>query len=200
MLQETYILWISQYGYIGIFSLLMFGIIGLPIPDELLMTFSGYLVSRGDLNIAPTIASAFLGSICGVSVSYCLGRTGGSFLIVKYGRWIHLTQDKMDRVHEWFNHTGRWGLFIGYFIPGVRHLNALAAGTSHVSYRVFAMFAYAGGLLWCSSFVVAGFFLGKEWPKISGMLHHVMLTAGCAIIVALVLLYFILQHRAQKDG
>ena len=126
-MEGTLLQWISQYGYLGIFCLLMFGIIGLPIPDEVLLAFSGYLVFKGQLAMAPTIASAFLGSICGVSVSYSIGRTGGSFLVRKYGRWFHVTQEKIDRVHEWLEHEGKWGLSIGYFIPGIRHL-ALSGG------------------------------------------------------------------------
>ncbi|MGA2940268.1 MAG: DedA family protein [Syntrophobacteraceae bacterium] len=128
-MEETLLQWISQYGYQGIFFLLMFGIIGLPIPDEVLLTFSGYLVFKGQLALAPTIDSAFLGSICGVSVSYIIGRTGGSFLARKYDRWFHITQEKIDRVHEWLEHVGKWGLFIGYFItedsPNVEVLHVI---------------------------------------------------------------------------
>jgi membrane protein DedA with SNARE-associated domain len=91
-LEETVLQWISQYGYLGIFSLLVSGIIGLPLPDEVLLTFSGYLVFNGQLALAPTIASAFLGSICGVTVSYIIGLTGGSFLVIKYGRCLYVTQ------------------------------------------------------------------------------------------------------------
>ena len=101
----------------GIFFLLMFGIIGLPIPDEVLLTFSGYLVFKGQLAMAPTIASAFLGSICGVSVSYGIGCTGGSFLVGKYGRWFHITQEKIDWVHKWLEHEGKWGFSSGISFP-----------------------------------------------------------------------------------
>ncbi len=165
----------------------MFGIVGLPIPDEVLLAFSGYLVFKGQIALAPTIASAFLGSICGVSVSYSIGRTGGSFIVRKYGSWFHVTQKRIDRVHEWLEHEGKWGLCIGYFIPGIRHLNALVAGISRMRYPVFATYAYTGGLLWSSTFILTGFFLGKEWIKISASIHRWMLIAvivgGCVLLV-----------------
>ncbi len=177
----------------------MFGIIGVPIPDEVLLTFSGYLVFKGQLALAPTIASAFLGSICGVSVSYGIGRTGGSFLVRKYGSRLHVTQEKIDRVHEWLEHSGKWGLFIGYFIPGVRHLTALVAGTSRLRYPVFAVYAYAGGLFWSSTFISTGFFLGKEWMGISASIHRWILIA-VTVVGCMLLAYYLLQRKIHKDN
>ncbi len=196
-MEQTLLQWISHYGYAGIFCLLMFGIIGLPIPDETLMTFSGYLVFNGQLHMAPTIVSAFLGSVCGITVSYLLGRSGGYVLILRYGHWIHITKEKIDRVHEWLEHRGRWGLFIGYFIPGVRHLTALVAGTSRMRYSVFATFAYSGGLVWSASFITAGFFLGKEWQKVAASVQKWSLIAF-GVVGCILVLYYFLQRRARR--
>ncbi len=177
----------------------MLGIIGLPIPDEVLLTFSGYLVFKGQLALAPTIAWAFLGSVCGISASYGIGRTGGSFLVRRYGSLFHVTQEKIDRVHEWLERVGKWGLFIGYFIPGVRHLTALVAGTSRLRYPVFAAYAYAGGLFWSSTFISAGFFLGKNWKEIPASIHRWILVAvaagGCMLLA-----YYLLQRKNHKDN
>ena len=198
-MEETLLQWISQYGYAGIFILLMLGIVGLPIPDETLMTFSGYLVFKGQLAPVPTVVAAFLGSICGVSISYILGRTGGSLLVSNYGHWFHITQDKIDRVKRWLEHTGRWGLFFGYFIPGIRHLTALVAGTSRLRYPVFAAFAYTGGFFWSSLFIAAGFFLGKNWLAVSTSLHRwilaALVVAGCALLV-----YYLRQRKVRRDN
>ncbi len=198
-MEGTLLQWICQYGYLGIFFLLMFGIIGLPIPDEVLLTFSGYLVFKGQLALAPTIASAFLGSVCGVSISYIIGRTGGSFLVSKYGRWFHVTQEKIDRVHEWLEHVGKWGLSIGYFIPGIRHLTALVAGTSRLRYPVFAAYAYTGGLLWSLTFILTGVFLGKKWLEISTSIHQWILIA-IAVTACALLFYYLLQRKVHKDS
>jgi len=198
-MEGTLLQWISHYGYLGIFFLLMFGIIGLPIPDEVLLTFSGYLVFKGQLALAPTITSAFLGSICGVSISYSIGRTGGSFLVRKYGNWFHITQEKIDWLHEWLEHAGKWWLFIGYFIPGIRHLSALVAGTSRLRYPLFAAYAYTGGLLWSSTFISTGFFLGKEWIKISASIHRWMLIA-VIVVGCMLLVYYLLLRKVRKDN
>ena len=82
---ELILHWISEYGYFGLFSLLVLGIVGLPVPDETLLTFAGYLIFRGQLRLVPTMLAAFLGSACGITLSYTLGRLTGYFLIEKYG-------------------------------------------------------------------------------------------------------------------
>jgi membrane protein DedA with SNARE-associated domain len=175
----------------------MFGIIGVPIPDETLMIFSGYLVFKGQLHVVPTIVSAFLGSVCGITVSYSIGHFGGYALILRYGHWIHITEEKIVRTREWLEHRGRWGLFIGYFIPGVRHLTALVAGTSRMRYAVFATFAYSGGLVWSTSFITAGFFLGKEWVEVSTAIRQWSLIAF-ALVGCILLVYHVIRRRNHK--
>src|SRR5579884_3377216 len=97
---------ISQYGYIAIFGLLMFGIVGVPVPDETLLVFCGYLISQGRLNPVTTLLTAVGGSVSGISCSYVIGRTLGLGFVHRYGRYLHLTQERIDRVHAWFDRIG----------------------------------------------------------------------------------------------
>ena len=113
---------IYAYGYLGVFSLLMLGIVGLPVPDEWLLSFTGYLIYKGRFHIVPALAAAVLGSICGISVSYWLGHTLGIFFVRRYGHWFHITEGRISGVRAWFERTGRWSLLVVYFIPGIRHL------------------------------------------------------------------------------
>src|SRR5579871_6953768 len=136
--------WISTYGYPAIFVLLVFGIVGLPVPDETLLTFTGYLIFKGRLSLVPAFLSAFTGSACGITLSYTLGRTFGLALIHRYGKYIHLTEERLAKAHRFFERVGHWSLTFGYFVPGVRHLTAYAAGVSYVQPHIFALFAYFG--------------------------------------------------------
>ena len=104
---ETVLHLISQYGQIAVFCLLVLGIVGLPVPDETLLTFSGYLVYKGHFHYLPTVLVAFAGSVCGITISYLIGRTGGIYLVHKYGRYVHLTSERLDSVHRWFERMGR---------------------------------------------------------------------------------------------
>jgi membrane protein DedA with SNARE-associated domain len=200
---ETVFQWVSQYGYAGIFAALVLGIVGLPVPDETLLTFAGYLVYRGHLQLAPTLATAFLGSACGISVSYALGYTTGYYLIRKHGSKLHITQESVDRVHRWFTHLGSWTLTFGYYVPGVRHLTAMVAGASKLEYPRFALFAYAGALVWSASFILTGYLVGERWHHVSGQMHWWLL-ATVAVVAALALGYFLWmrfrQRRRERTG
>jgi membrane protein DedA with SNARE-associated domain len=177
--------WISKHGYAGIFSLLMFGIVGLPVPDEWLLTFSGYLIFRRTLMFLPTFGAAFLGSACGITVSYTLGRILDSYVLVKYGWFFHLTPQRLERVHSWFERRGRWTLLIGYFIPGVRHLTGYVAGVSELSVANFALFAYSGAFCWAAVFITLGYFLGEQWTRVVERLHETRLLLILAALVGI---------------
>ena len=114
---DKIIYWINQYGYVAIFGFLMFGIAGLPFPEEIMLTFVGYLIFKGIVRPLPAMIVTFSGSVCGISLSYFLGRTIGLQLIEKYGSSIRIKMDKIQKVHDWFNRIGKWTLFFGYFIP-----------------------------------------------------------------------------------
>jgi membrane protein DedA with SNARE-associated domain len=174
---------IKTYGYLGIFSSLMLGIFGLPIPDETILAFIGYLVSKQYFHPVPTLLTAFLGSICGITVSYAVGRTLGLPLLERYGKYLHVTPERLAQAHQWFEKYGKWSLFGGYFLPGIRHLTALSAGVSGMEYRHFAPSAYSGGLLWVATFLTLGYVVGDEWHKIMPRVHSYLLMLVAAVII-----------------
>jgi membrane protein DedA with SNARE-associated domain len=173
--------WISHYGYFGMFTLLTLGIVGLPVPDEALLTFAGYLVYRGQLHLAPTLAAGFLGSVCGITLSYVLGRATGYFLIEKYGSKLHIKMERVHQVHDWFHRIGGLTLTFGYYVPGVRHLTAYVAGASELEAPTFGAFAYTGALLWSASFITLGYFLGDNWDHASGEVHRFLIAGGAVL-------------------
>ena len=143
---QTVLHWVSTYGYAAVFSLLVLGIVGVPVPDEWLLVFSGYLVYKGRFHPVWAIVSAFAGSACGISCSYTIGRTLGLGAIHHYGRWLHVRDEHIHKVHDWFARAGHWALFFGYFVPGVRHLTAIVAGASELEFGTFAAWAWTGAL------------------------------------------------------
>jgi len=94
--------WIPVYGYPALFLLLMLGIVGLPIPDETLLTFSGYLIFKHQLALVPTMATAFLGSISGITISYVIGRRLGLYFVRTVGRRLRIGTDDLDKVNAWY--------------------------------------------------------------------------------------------------
>ncbi len=179
-MEQQILAWITQYGYAAIFVLLIFGIVGLPVPDETLLTFSGYLIYRGNFVLPLTFASAALGSACGMTISYLLGRIFGLKVLHRYGRYLHLSEERLARAHAWFERIGHWALTFGYFIPGVRHLTAYAAGMSEVAPHQFAVFAYSGTILWVTTFLSLGYFLGDRWEAVEKNIHHYLVIGSIA--------------------
>ena len=196
-MEQQVLAWITGYGYLAIFSLLVFGIVGLPVPDETLLTFTGYLVYRGHLSLPLAAASAMVGSATGMTISYTLGRSFGLALLHRYGKYVHVTPERLARAHAWFERIGHWALTVGYFIPGVRHLTAYAAGMSEVRPHQFALFAYTGTVLWVTSFISLGYLLGDRWEAVQRDIEHYLVGASIAIAVAVVA--YVVWRKVRKS-
>ena len=191
---ESIPFWLAHYGYAGLAVLLTLGIIGLPIPDETLLAFAGHLIAKGKLALIPTIGTAFLGSVCGITISYALGRWAGHYFIEKSHRILRIDVERLEKVRDWFAHRGRLLLFFGYFVPGVRHVTAFVAGSSRLHMAIFGLFAYTGALFWCVSFIILGYFLQEGWRHLSVTMHKITIVGGLVSVVAS-LMVFLLRRR-----
>ena len=198
-MEQQVLAWITQYGYFAIFFLLVFGIIGLPIPDETLLTFSGYLIYKGHLSLPLAFVSAVAGSASGITISYQLGRIFGHRVLIRYGKYLHLTEERLDRAHAWFARIGHWALTFGYFIPGVRHITAYAAGIAEVAPHQFAIFAYTGTVLWVSTFLSLGYLLGERWEAVEKNIHYYLVWVAVAIVV-LAVGYVVWRKWVRRRG
>jgi len=195
-LEQQILAWITQYGYAAIFVLLIFGIVGLPVPDETLLTFTGYLIYKGNFSLPWAFAAAAAGSAAGMTVSYTLGRVFGMAVLHRYGKYLHITPERIQRVHAWFDRIGHWTLTIGYFIPGVRHLTAYAAGMSELEPHQFAVFAYTGTILWVTTFLSLGYFLGERWQTVEQNIHHYLVIGSVGIAVLAVA--YLIWRRSRR--
>lgn len=201
-MESSVLQWVAHYGYFAIFGLLVVGIIGLPVPDEFLLAGCGFLVFQGHLRLVPTFASALAGSMSGITGSYIIGRTlGWKFLHSRFGRLLHIKDEHIRRVHDWFDRIGHWALLIGYFIPGVRHFTAIVAGTSKLEPSSFAAFAYAGALTWVSTFLFIGYHFGQRYKEIMALVeHHLKLaSAGAGAVLAAYVVFLILKRKRSAQ-
>ncbi len=187
-LHDTFAILLLDYGSIALFFLLALGIVALPIPDETLMVISGVLIHQGHLYALPTIIAAYLGSMCGMTLSYILGRTAGHFIVKRYGKWIGINDQNLQKAHDWYEYLGKWTLTFGYFIPGVRHITGIFAGMTELEYSKFALFAYTGAFLWATVFLSIGYFFGPYWTHILGFLdeHPIELLGSLFFIILFV--------------
>ena len=180
---------VSQYGYVAIFCLLTLGIVGPLIPDETILVVAGILIHRGTLQWPQALGVAFAGSVCGITLSYWLGRSGLPFLMRRVPpRYLAL-------VGEYFERFGNWTLFFGYFIAGVRHFTALVAGLSKMPPARFAIYAYSGGFFWVAAFLALGYFVGDQWERWARYMHAGFLLAAAGVVVAV--LVWSRLHRSR---
>jgi len=189
--------WLVRYGAPMLFAAQVLGIFGLPIPDELLLTMAGAMVAKGLLDGSATVIAAVSGCLTGITLSYLVGRVVGIKLLrATFER--HLAH--LERAQAMFRRFGGWLLVFGYFVPGVRHVTAIAAGSGCLSYPAFARYAYPGGFLWCAVFLAFGYYSGDRWPAVARSARsHLAIVAGVLACVAVA--YAVVRialHRSQS--
>ena len=165
----------------ALFGMLMLGIVGPLIPDETILIFAGIAVHRGQMNWLPALICAIAGSLCGITLSYLLGKTGVVYAIKHYPWLNRRVGAHLPEAERWFERFGKWTLTFGYFIAGIRHFTALVSGTTGLPPGVFALYAYPGGCVWVACFLAIGYYVGEGWERYAHNLH-----AAALILAALV--------------
>ncbi|MDR3601367.1 MAG: VTT domain-containing protein [Desulfosporosinus sp.] len=189
--------YITQYGYPGLYVILLVSILGLPIPDEFLLTFVGFMSFSGQLNPVLAILSSATGSMTGITIAYFLGRFFEAKVLAHLKK--HAGSERLEKVLSWYQKHGGKLLTVGYFIPGVRHLSGYIAGLSRISYRNFASFSYLGAVAWTSLFIVLGRTLGSRWKTILPIIHRYSILLG-VISAALFLAFYLLYKQHERLG
>ena len=177
----------QQYGYYVVLVGLLLEYIALPFPGEPTLAYAGFLSHQGDLNLPILIMLSFIGTSVGMTFQYFLGNKLGMPFIQKYGKYVFLTQKKIDMTKIWFDTYGYFLIFIAFFIPGVRHFTGYFAGIINLPFRRFAMTIYSGALFWVSFFLIGGYWLGENLEEIFQILgQHIWKILFGMIIITLI--------------
>jgi membrane protein DedA with SNARE-associated domain len=194
--EEGALMFVMHYGYIALFIALILGLVGLPVPDELLLAFAGYLIAQGELHFIPTIIVCFIGSMTGMSISFIIGRKLGSPFLIKYKRFTRMTPKRMKRMEKWFNRFGKFAVVFGYFLPGIRHFSAYSAGITNWTYRSFVSYAVIGAAIWSLTFITLGMWLHEYWQLIVSSIHNFGIIG--TVIVISIIVFFIVKRNKPK--
>jgi membrane protein DedA with SNARE-associated domain len=192
--ERELVTWLVRYGAPLLFFAQVLGIFGLPIPDELLLTVAGALIKKGDLNGSSIAIAAVAGCLTGISLSYVLGRLVDVKVLKKR---FHHHRAAIERAQAGFRRFDSWLLAFGYFIPGVRHVTAILAGSSSLSYREFALYAYSGGVLWCSAFLMLGYYAGDHWQDAVATVRS-NLAFAAVVVAGSVAMYVVVRFTAER--
>ncbi|MED1203471.1 VTT domain-containing protein [Heyndrickxia acidicola] len=187
---------LNEYGYIVLFFSLMLELIIIPIPNEALMSYVGVLAFQGKMNLILSILVAGLGGIIGASISYWIGYKLGGPFFKKYGRYIHMGPEKMEKMEHWYSKYGKVLLVVSYIIPGIRHVASIISGVIKLPFRSFAVFSYIGVFLWAGTFIFLGYSLGPKWDKYQGEIKKWLVLASIIAGIA-VLAYIVIKANRQ---
>ena len=188
---------LNRYDDVAVFVLVLIEEAGvpLPLPGDLVMVVAGFRVARGEMNLFVTIFLLELATLIGSSFLYWLAARGGRPLLYRYGRFIRLERDKLDKAEDWVRRHGALAIVLGRIIPGLRMPTAIAAGVFGIRYAVFLPAVSVGSTLYILFFVLLGYFAG---PEALSVLHdpRLSLRAGLSIVLFLVLgVFLIVMYR-----
>src|SRR5437016_1561215 len=186
---------ISALGYSGVVLLMAIESACIPLPSEIIMPFSGYLVSIGRLNLwAVAVAGAF-GCVVGSLIAYWIGMYGGRPLIEKYGRYVLISHHDLDLADRWFARYGEAIVFTSRLLPVIRTFIAFPAGVARMNLKKFVIYTFAGSLPWCLGLAYAGQKLGEQWdknPLLKSWFHRFDFVIG--IVIAIAVVWWIWRH------
>jgi membrane protein DedA with SNARE-associated domain len=156
---------ISLLGYSGIVLLMAIESACIPLPSEIIMPFSGYLVSTGQMNLWLVGFAGAVGCVLGSLVAYWVGSRGGRPLIEKYGRYVLVSSHDLDLADRWFANYGEIIVFVSRLLPAIRTFIAFPAGVARMNLKRFVIYTFAGSLPWCLGLAYIGQKLGEKWNK-----------------------------------
>jgi membrane protein DedA with SNARE-associated domain len=191
---------IREIGYPGLFLLIVLESTFVPIPSLLVMPFAGFLASRGELALPIVLAVNSLGALVGSSASYAFGAFGGKPLLLKYGKYVFFRPSDLEKTEIFFAKHGAWTVFIGRFVPVVRHVISVPAGIARMPLRQFLLQTFLGSAMWGGGLIVFGYIVGSRWEQISRSAKRVDLVIAVAIaltILAVAVLFMVRRRRER---
>src|ERR687886_198985 len=182
---------IEHYGYLVILFGVMLESMGVPLPGETILLAAGVLVQQGHLDLGYTIASGIIGAVLGDQIGYWVGREGGRPFVLRWGRYVWITPERLGRAEAFFTRHGGKAVFLARFFSGLRVFGALVAGMSRMRWGTFFLYNALGGATWATAVVLAGYFLGSSLGVVERWMGRatILLVGLLAAVVALYLAY-----------
>jgi membrane protein DedA with SNARE-associated domain len=188
------------YAYIVFLMALESSVVPLPsefvIPPAVILAASG----RSSMTIPGIIIAAALGSLLGASIMYTVSRLAGRPLVMRYGRYVFISAEKVERAERWSQRFGSFGIFLSRMLPVVRHLIGIPAGIVRMRYWKFALYTLLGSLFWCGVLAYVSKIAGQDEKLMHGEIREMTIWAAGAAAVLGAAYYFLVYRYARKEA
>ncbi|GAA4604217.1 hypothetical protein GCM10023195_14300 [Actinoallomurus liliacearum] len=193
---------LDRYGYAAVGVLIFVEDFGVPAPGETILIASSVYAGAGRLNIVLIGVIAVAAAVAGDNVGYLIGRTGGSALVHRWGKYVLLTPERLRRAEHFFVHHGGKVVTIARFVEGLRQANGILAGITGMPWPRFLAFNLLGAVLWVGMWTGLGYAAGTHIASISQQLfrYQIYLFAGLAAVLLARLLYHWYRRRRRRTG
>jgi membrane protein DedA with SNARE-associated domain len=200
-LMDWYLAKLTTGGYPLIVLLMTIESSIVPLPSELIIPPAAHLAytHQAGLGIIGIVVAGTAGSWLGATLMYWAARIAGRPLVLRYGRFILITSEKVQGAERWADHYGSMGIFISRLLPVVRHLIGIPAGIVRMDYRAFSIYTLLGSGIWCGVLCYVGIKMGQDQELMRGEAHRISLWLGGAVLV-LGAMYYLFVHRQMKAG
>jgi membrane protein DedA with SNARE-associated domain len=186
---------IHALGYVGVFILSMVESAGIPIPSEVVLPFSGFLVVSGSFHFWPVVLIATAANYIGSVVLYGIGRSGGRWILERYGKYVLIRKHDIEAGDRWFTRHGVSAVFWGRLIPVVRTFISLPAGVNRMNFKKFSFFTVLGALPWNFTLVYLGVKTGQHWDSLHKYFH--LIDIGLVVLIVLGIAWFIYKRKIR---
>ena len=188
---------ISNSGYLGIFFLMIAESALIPIPSEVIMPFSGYLVSTGKFNSIFVILAGSIGNLVGSLIAYFIGLRLGREFILKYGKYLLLKKSHLELTESYFKKYGNRATFVSRLLPAIRTYISLPAGIAKMNLKKFSVYTFAGSIIWNTMLTYVGIKLGEEWTNIKHYSNYIDAVVVAVVIIAIIVF---VKRRTKKPS
>jgi membrane protein DedA with SNARE-associated domain len=192
---------LNDFGYWAVLVLVLIEDFGIPVPGETVLIAASVYAGAGRLNVVLVGLIAFAAAVTGDNIGFAIGHYGGQALVLRWGRYVHLTEERLDKTEAFFNKHGAWIITFARFIEGLRQANGIVAGIVGMRWLRFLAFNSLGAALWVGTWVSFGYLAGGH---IATIYHYVTQYALYVLIAGIVLLagyvaWRWLRHRRRRQ-
>jgi len=189
---------VGHWGYAGIIVMMFLESSFFPFPSEVVIPPAGYLAARGEMSLLLVILAGIAGSLLGALFNYGLAVFWGRPFFEKYGRYVLVRPQHLDKADQFFAEHGHISTFVGRLLPGIRQYISLPAGVARMNLSLFAAFTALGAGIWVIVLALVGYYIGNNQALVGRLLHEIGL--GVVVFCLLLVTGYVIYRKSRKVG